>query len=179
MSAFESIRNLIQDFSKSNTLGLKLSEAKLQQEWEKLVGSTMAKHSYPESIRFKKVYLVADNSIWLQQLLFLKPSILHAIHSLMPDLGLTDVILRIGSLPSPLPPIPPSSTPFQTGTPEPSPFATGLVQRLSNPDLQMLLSQTITKALAEPPSSSLTEPSTSFERKGLLPPMSLEKPTAL
>lgn len=163
MSSFESIRSLIQDFSKGNPLGLKLSEVQLQQEWENLVGSTMAKHSYPESIRFKKLHLVADNSIWLQQLLFLKPAIMEAIHSLMPDLDLTDVVLRIGSIPQP----PTQPDPIAPDTPvffpETSPFAAGLAKRLSNPDLQNLLSQTITKALAEPPPST-TEPEKKSDR---------------
>jgi hypothetical protein len=151
MSYFESIQSLIQDFSKGNPLGLKLSEVQLQQEWEHLVGVTMAKHSYPESIRFKKLHLVADNSIWLQQLMFLRPAILEAIHSMMPELGLTEVVLRIGSIPQPAPqpdPIPQDPPDFIG---EPSPFATGLAKRLSNPDLQTILSQTITKALAETP----------------------------
>ncbi|MEO6203626.1 MAG: DUF721 domain-containing protein [Nitrospirales bacterium] len=155
MSYFESIQNLIQDFSKGNPLGLKLSEVQLQQEWEHLVGSTMAKHSYPESIRFKKLHLVADNSIWLQQLMFLKPAILEAIHSMMPELALTEVVLRIGSIPQTPPqpdPIPQDPPPFVG---ESSPFATGLAKRLSDPDLQVLLSQTITKALAEPPPSTM------------------------
>lgn len=177
MSAFESIRNLIQDFSKTNPLGLKLLEVQLQQEWEQLVGSTIAKHSYPESIRFTKLYLVADNSIWLQQLLFLKQAILHAIHSLLPGLALTDIILRIGSIPRSSQPLNPSSSALQTGPLEPSPFASGLVQHLNNSDLQTLLAQTITKALTGPPSSS-TEPAKLSEREGLIPPMSLERPTA-
>lgn len=178
MSTFHSIQSLIQDFSKGHALGLKLSEVQLQQEWETLVGSTIAKHSYPESIRFKKLYLVADNSIWLQQLVFLKPAILNAIHSLIPDLALTDIILRIGSLPppsSPAPdPIPQASPP---SVPGPSPLATGLVRRLSNPDLQYLLSQTITKALAELPPSA-TEPAKRGEVADPPPPNFPGKPTA-
>ena len=177
MSSFESIQSLIQDFSKGNPLGLKLLEVRLQQEWEHLVGSTMAKHSYPESIRFKKLHLVADNSIWLQQFVFLKPAILDAIHSMMPDLFVTDIVLRLGSLPQP--PAQPDSIPSATPEfiAEPSPFATGLVKRLSNPDLQTLLSQTITKALAGP-SPSTTKPAKQSEPEGLPPPTSLERPTA-
>lgn len=177
MSSFESIQSLIQDFSKGNPLGLKLSELQLQQEWEHLVGSTMAKHSYPEGIRFKKLHLVADNSIWLQQLVFLKPAILKAIHSMMPDLSLTDIVLRIGSIPQPSPQPDPIPSPTPEFTAEPSPFAAGLTKRLSNPELQTLLSQTITKALAEPPASS-KEPAKQSERGCLPPPTSLEKPTA-
>jgi len=46
---------------------------------------------------------------------------------------------------------------------ESSPFATGLAKRLSNPELQTLLSQTITKALAEPLPDT-TEPGEKSER---------------
>lgn len=151
MSSFTSIQTLINDFSKGSALGLKLSEARLQQEWEALVGQTIAKHSYPESIRYSKLYLVADNSIWLQQLRFLKPALLETIQSLLPDLSLTDVILRIGSIPEKTSAVVSSLPPISQPPVLPSSFATGLAQRLSDPELQALLSQTITKSLSEPP----------------------------
>jgi len=158
MSWFESIHSVLQDMSKGSALALKLSEVRLQKEWEGLVGQTIAKHTYPESIRYKKLNLVADNSIWLQQLVFLKATILEAIHSILPDLALTDIILRIGPIPekhSPNISIPLSSSvqPIL-----PSPFAIALTQQLNDPDLQVLLSQTITKALAQttPPTPEKT-----------------------
>ncbi len=155
MSTFESIHSVLQDVSKGSALALKLSEVRLQQEWEGLVGQTIAKHSYPESIRYKKLLLVADNSIWLQQLVFLKATILEAIHSILPDLALTDIILRIGSIPEKRPTIIPA--PLASSEPQtlPSPFATALTQQLNNPDLQNLLSRTITKALAQTTPSTL------------------------
>jgi hypothetical protein len=158
MSAFESIHSVLQDVSKGSALALKLSEVRLQREWEGLVGQTIAKHCYPESIRYKKLHLVADNSIWLQQLVFLKATILEAIHSILPDLALTDIILRIGSIPEKRPAI--ITTPLTSSVPpiHPSPFAITLTQQLNNPELQALLSQTITKALAQttPPTPEKT-----------------------
>ncbi len=149
MSTFEPIRSVLKDVSKGSALELKLSEIRLQQEWEGLVGHTIAKHSYPESIRYKKLYLMADNSIWLQQLVFLKTTILEAIHSIMPDLTLTDIILRIGHVPvRPPKHIPTLRSPSPTPV-LPSPFATLLTERLNNPELQAMLSQTITKALSQ------------------------------
>ena len=149
MSGFESIHSVLQDVSKGSALALKLSQARLQQEWEGLVGQTIAKHSYPESIRYKKLYLVADNSIWLQQLVFLKVTILEAIHSLIPELDITDIVLQIGSIPEK----PPKPVATSLGSPAPpvlpSTFATALTQQLNDPDLQALLAQTITKALAQ------------------------------
>ena len=157
MSAFESIHAVIHEVSKGSALTLKLSESRLQHEWEKLVGQTIAKHSYPESIRYKKLYLVADNSIWLQQLVFLKTTILEAIHSIMPDLMLTEIVLRIGSIPKKHP-IGNSTTPNSSlSTITPSPFATALTQQLNNPELQALLSRTITKALAHTAPPTLEE----------------------
>ncbi len=150
MSTFEPIQSVLNEVSKGSALALKLSQARLQQEWEKLVGHTIAKHSYPESIRYKKLYVIADNSIWLQQLVFVKDSILKAIHSAIPDLEVTDLILCLGSLPvrrvtQVTPPSPSSTTPIL-----PSPFATAVTEQLKNPDLQAILSQTITKALSQP-----------------------------
>lgn len=157
MNAFESIQAVIQDVSKGSALALKLSEARLQIEWEGLVGQTIAKHSYPETIRYKKLYLVADNSIWLQQLVFLKTTIVEAIHSIMPDLLLTDIVLRIGSVPKKHPIN--NNTPPDSFIPAiiPSPFATALTQQLNNPELQALLSRTITKALAHTTPPTLEE----------------------
>ncbi len=150
MSTFEPIQSVLNEVSKGSALALKLSQARLQQEWEKLVGQTIAKHSYPESIRYKKLYVVADNAIWLQQLVFVKDSILKAIHSAIPDLEVTDLILCLGSLPvrratQVTPPSPSSTAPIL-----PSPFATAVTEQLKNPDLQAILSQTITKALSRP-----------------------------
>lgn len=156
MSAFESIQAVLNNVSKGSALALKLSESRLQHEWEGLVGQTIAKHSYPESIRYKKLYLVADNSIWLQQLVFLKISILEAIHSILPELEITDIILRISSIPE-KPPAP-STTPqasSRLAPVTPSPFAIALTEQLDNPDLQALLAQTITKALSQQTPSTL------------------------
>ena len=149
MSVFEPIRSVLKDVSKGSALALKLSEARLQQEWQGLVGQTIAKHSYPESIRYKKLYLVADNSIWLQQLVFLKATILKAIHSMLPDLDVTDIVLRIGSIPEKHP-VPETTSLTSVALPVlPSSFATVITEQLHDPDLQALLSQTITKALSQ------------------------------
>ncbi len=159
MNSFESIHTIIQDVSKGSAFAMKLAEARLQQEWEGLVGQTMAKHSYPESIRYKKLYLIADNSIWLQQLLFLKPTILEAIHSLLPDLEVQEILLRLGTVPDRPPTHNPQPTTSVPSPGLPSPFARAITQQLADPDLQSLLSRTITKALSRPPSPPTLEKS--------------------
>ena len=146
MSDFEPVHTVIKEVSQHHVLGFKLLEARLQQEWEGLVGTTMAKHSLPENIRHKKLCIIADNSIWLQQLVFLKPRILEAIRALIPQLDITAITLRLGTVP-PKPSIPDPEMPSSQPAPVlPSPFATDLAKQFRDTDLQALFSRTITRA---------------------------------
>lgn len=150
MGNFEPLGHLIQDFSKDHVLGQKLLEVRLQQEWPSIVGQTLAKHSSPDSIRFHKLYLVADNSVWLQQLVFLKPTILQTLQTRIPELSLVDIVLRLGPLSTP------KTQPeeISPNIPEPSPahvaFAHQMADRLSNPELREALRHTIAKGLSQP-----------------------------
>lgn len=148
MGGFEPIHHLIQDFSKDHALGQKLLEVRLQEEWPSIVGQILAKHSSPDSIRFHKLYLVAENSVWLQQLVFLKSSILEALQSRIPELSLVDIILRLGPLPAPM--VTPQDVVPDVPGPSPEHVALGLLlaKRLSNPELRKAIGQTIAKGLS-------------------------------
>ena len=45
-----------------------LLEQRLQRRWGGIVGEAVAAHTRPDAIRFKKLYLIAENSIWLQHI---------------------------------------------------------------------------------------------------------------
>ncbi|MGE0472623.1 MAG: DUF721 domain-containing protein [Nitrospirales bacterium] len=153
MGGFESIHNLIRDFSKDHALGQKLLEIRLQKEWPSIVGHTLAKHSFPDCIRFHKLYLVAENSVWLQQLVFLKPTILRALQTRVPELSLVDIVLRLDTLSPPRAQSEEVSPPIhQTPSPEHLALAHQLAKRVSNPELREAISQTIAKGLAARPS---------------------------
>ena len=153
MGHFQSIQALIQEFSKDHALGQKLLEVRLQEEWPSLVGQTLAKHSSPESIRFHKLYLVAENSVWLQQLVFLKPTLLQALQTRIPELSLVDIVLRLGTLPISNQPM--EEAPVRAPIPSPEHMALGhqLAKRLANPELQKVLGPLIAKGLANPTDS--------------------------
>jgi hypothetical protein len=147
---FESIHALIQDFSKEHSLGHKLLEARLKDQWPSIAGQTIAKHSSPDSIRFHKLYLVAENSVWLQQLVFLKPTILQTLQTLMPELSLTDIVLRLGTLPPPMPKHPEAiETPIPTPSSEHLALAKQLAKRVADPQLREAISLTIAKSLSD------------------------------
>src|SRR5207245_3585364 len=61
---------------KSHGMESRVLECTFQQHWPEIVGEHIEHHTRPESIRHRKLYLVAANSVWLQQLRFLKPALL-------------------------------------------------------------------------------------------------------
>jgi len=81
-------------------MAIPLLECKLQQHWAAIVGDHIARHTWPDSIRHRKLYLVAENSVWLQQLLFLKPELLAKINAAADGKALTEIILRVGTVPA-------------------------------------------------------------------------------
>lgn len=79
-------------------LEAKLLEHRLRLNWGKLVGDSIAMHTRPEAIRFRKLSLIADSSVWLQQLTFLKPDLLKKINATAGDVFVSDLILRVGEV---------------------------------------------------------------------------------
>ena len=76
-------------------------EYRLRMEWATLVGQPLATYTLPDKLRFRKLSIIVGNSVWLQQLMFIKPALLEKIQSFChPDL-VTDIHFRIGVIPSP------------------------------------------------------------------------------
>ncbi len=84
----------------AHRLGLesKLFEERLRRQWPELVGETIAQHTRPDQIRFKKLYVHVRHSVWLQQLTFLKPVLLQKVNDLAGQPLVTDIVLRIGEV---------------------------------------------------------------------------------
>ncbi len=93
--------DILSRFLKTHGMAIPMLECRLQQHWCEIVGDHVARHTWPESIRHRKLYLVAENSVWLQQLLFLKPELLAKINGAADGEALTDIVLRVGTVPSP------------------------------------------------------------------------------
>ena len=83
-------------------LGLQshLFEARLQQQWREIIGEPVGSHTWPVQIRFKKLYLIVRNSVWLQQLMFLKPALLAKVNEQAGSELITDIAFRVGEIPN-------------------------------------------------------------------------------
>ncbi|MDR4478939.1 MAG: DUF721 domain-containing protein [Nitrospira sp.] len=82
----------------AHRLGLesKLFEARLRRHWPDIVGEPIAAHTRPDQIRFKKLCVFVHNSVWLQQLTFLKPVLLEKVNTMAGQTLVSEIVLRIG-----------------------------------------------------------------------------------
>ena len=99
MHAFSSSRSVIKEISQSHGFAARLWEYRLQKQWKGLVGEVVAAHTWPTRIKFRKLHVSVDNSVWLHQLLYLKATLMENIQAQMEELQLEDIIFRIGELP--------------------------------------------------------------------------------
>ena len=84
----------------AHRLGLesKLFEARLRRQWTDIVGEPIAAHTRPDQIRFKKLTMLVHNSVWLQQLTFLKPVLLQKVNAMAGERWLPKSSYALASL---------------------------------------------------------------------------------
>lgn len=112
-----SFGTILSGLAKQLGLETRLIELRIQQQWPAIVGEPIGSHTWPVQIRFHKLYLLVENSVWLQQLTFLKPALLAKLNAEAGSEFLTDIVLRVGQIPSPaIEPAPTSSLVQNTTT---------------------------------------------------------------
>lgn len=88
--------NVLTRVLKSHGMETRMREYMLQQHWTEIVGDHIGHHTWPDSIRHHKLYLLVENSVWMQQLLYLKPDLLAKINAAAEGESLTDIVFRVG-----------------------------------------------------------------------------------
>jgi predicted nucleic acid-binding Zn ribbon protein len=96
----DSFGTILSGVAKRLGLEPRLLELRLQHQWHDLVGEPIASYTWPAKIRFKQLYLTVQNSVWLQQLTFLKPTLLAKLNAATGTGCLTEIVLRVGQIPS-------------------------------------------------------------------------------
>ncbi|HKT35105.1 MAG TPA: DUF721 domain-containing protein [Nitrospira sp.] len=97
--SLDSFSAILSGLAKRLGLQSHLFELRLQQHWRDIVGEPVGSHTWPAQVRFKKLYLIVRNSVWLQQLIFLKPALLAKLNDRAGSEVLTDIAFRVGEIP--------------------------------------------------------------------------------
>ena len=100
MRAFASAKSVINEISRIHGFAGRLWEYRLQKQWKTIVGEATAAHTWPTRIKFHKLHVLVDNSVWLHQLTYLKRSLVEKIQAEMTELSVDDIIFRIGEIPN-------------------------------------------------------------------------------
>jgi hypothetical protein len=100
----DSFGAILSGLAKRLGLESRLAEVRVQREWREMIGEPIASHAWPVQIRFKKLYLVVENSVWLHQLTFLKPVLLEKLQAAIGPDRITEIMMRVGDVPAQAPP---------------------------------------------------------------------------
>jgi len=150
MHSFTSFHSILQGLARSQGFDVRLWEYRLQTQWRDIVGDVLAVHTWPTRIRFRKLFIAVDNSVWLHQLMYLKSTLMEKIQSEAPDLYLKDIVFRIGEIPEQKWEEPESS-PIEPHVSAESLFAAKETTRgVQNEELRYSLTRVISKALSSP-----------------------------
>jgi hypothetical protein len=95
----DSFGNILSGLAKRLGLESRLFELRLRHQWQEIVGDPIAAHTCPDQIRFKKLYLIVRSSVWLQQLTFLKPTLITKLNEKAGADLITDITFRVGEIP--------------------------------------------------------------------------------
>ena len=97
-SFFASIASVLKAIAHRHGIETPLFEHRLRRRWPEVVGEQLAAHTRPDQIRYKKLYLIVESSVWLQQLTFLKPTLVEKINAAADGPVVSDIVLRVGEI---------------------------------------------------------------------------------
>jgi hypothetical protein len=100
LGSIDSLSSVLEGLARRLGLESKLLESRLRRDWVSIVGEPIASNTWPDQVRYKKLYLLVHNSVWLHQLTFLKPTLLHKLNAVAGGELLTEIVLRVGEIPS-------------------------------------------------------------------------------
>ena len=153
LGPIDSISSILEGLARRLGLESKLLESRLRRDWVSIVGEPIASNTWPDQIRYKKLYLLVHNSVWLHQLTFLKPTLIQKLNQVAGSEVVTDIVLKIGELPeadrAPASPealhaaAPPASAELLAEISE-------HVTAIQDPDLRNHLAQLMAQSLAQP-----------------------------
>jgi hypothetical protein len=97
-SFLDPVSSVLHGIARRFGMEAKLLEYRLRHCWHDIAGAHVAAHTRPDQIRFKKLYLIAEDSVWLQQLTYLKPALIDKINQTAGNEIVTDIVLRVGEV---------------------------------------------------------------------------------
>ena len=94
----QSIRSVLENTLKSLEIDVPLKSYSILGAWNEIVGTTVAAHSQPRSIRNRILFVEVAHSTWMQQLQFLKATLLEKVNNFLGEPLIQDIRFKLGKM---------------------------------------------------------------------------------
>ncbi len=92
------IRSILEQTIKSLEIDIPLKTYSVLGAWNEIVGESVAAHSQPHSIRNRILFIDVSHPTWMQQLQFLKPTLLEKVNAFLGESLIRDIRFKLGKI---------------------------------------------------------------------------------
>ena len=97
------IRSILEKTIQSLEIDVPLKTYSILRAWDEIVGESVAAHSQPRAIRNRILFIDVSHPTWMQQLQFLKPTLLEKINTFLGESLIQDIRFKLGKILSNVP----------------------------------------------------------------------------
>ena len=94
----QSIRSILEKTLKNLEIDVPLRTYSILGAWNEIVGESVANHSQPRSVRNHILFIDVIHPTWMQQLQFLKPTLLEKINTFLGEPLIWDIRFKLGKI---------------------------------------------------------------------------------
>jgi hypothetical protein len=103
MNKPQSIRSILEKTIKTLEIDAPLKTYSVMGAWKEIVGEAVAIHSKPYSIRNRILFIEVSHPTWMQQLQFLKLTLLEKVNHFLGEPLIQDIRFKVGKISPPIP----------------------------------------------------------------------------
>jgi predicted nucleic acid-binding Zn ribbon protein len=94
----QSISSILEKTLKNLEIDVPLRAYSVLGAWKEIVGESVALHTQPRIIRNRILFIDVSHPTWIQQLQFLKPTLLEKINSFLSGSHIQDIRFKVGNI---------------------------------------------------------------------------------
>lgn len=94
----QKVSGILQKLLKQYGLEGKMVEYTMSDKWEAIVGKNIAAHSCPAGIHHKRLYVIVDSPVWLQEMSFYKDDLAEKVNNYYGKKIIKEVCLKTGQI---------------------------------------------------------------------------------
>jgi predicted nucleic acid-binding Zn ribbon protein len=92
------LRSILEKTIKALEIDVPLKTYSIMGAWKEIVGESVAGHSQPRSIRNRILFIDVTHPTWMQQLQFLKPTLLEKVNTFLGEPLIQDIRFKLGKI---------------------------------------------------------------------------------